>query len=591
MSGRQSFAYVVSVKGPYITLNLKDSHKGHYASYREGVSSVSEIGNLIGVDGGTRLLILRIRSLSFTEPREAHKARISSTMVHGEPLRNLEAVVVGAILRHENILRFHTDSLLSPTLGAEAFPLSKIELESVFNSVLDCERALFVGKDIRNDIPLKVSLQKLLGQHVAVLGGTGQGKSCFTASVLQQILEIPRSRIVVFDINGEYEQALKPHVNKKLLKVTTLGGPNPTFRIPFVALGRHGLGRLLLPSEKTQRPALNFALERLPYVAWFPEDEGVGLVDENSATLFDDCRPDVSECAKEALDTLRSKSANMANSWPHMRALGCLAAESYCLVEGRYGIERNSFNYGHVAPLVNRIRRYTEDPMFTSVIGVESDCTSQSAKNVSELNWQNESSKLVDKIFGTIDSKRKLHIVNLRNVAHDLLPIILGSLLELLAFERFRRGQDHSFPILLVLEEAHHYLRQWSVDGEDRRDLLAYERLAKEGRKFGVSLWLSTQRPSEVSPTVLAQAGTWVAFRLTSEVDLRAISTAGEWIDKLELDRIAGLSRQNAIIFGNSVAMPVLVEAPEANPIPKSTDPDFSAWEETVKGCDELEIF
>ena len=91
-------------------------------------------------------------------------------------------------------------------------------------------------------------------------------------------------------------------------------------------------------------------------------------------------------------------------------------------------------------------------------------------------------------------------------------------------------------------------------------------------------MWVSTQLPAEISPTVLAQCGTWAVFRLTSEQDLRVVSAAGEWFDRQELDRIAGLPRQQAVILGSSVAMPVRVVAPVAEPVPESTDPDFSVW-------------
>ena len=121
-------------------------------------------------------------------------------------------------------------------------------------------------------------------------------------------------------------------------------------------------------------------------------------------------------------------------------------------------------------------------------------------------------------------------------------------------------------------------MRQIGAGADGARSMLAYERLAKEGRKFGISMWVSTQRPAELSPTVLAQCGTWAVFRLTSELDLRAVSAAGEWFDRQELDRIAGLPRQEAVIFGSGVSMPVRVVAPTANPVPKSTDPDFSVW-------------
>ena len=157
------------------------------------------------------------------------------------------------------------------------------------------------------------------------------------------------------------------------------------------------------------------------------------------------------------------------------------------------------------------------------------------------------------------------------------MPFILGSLLELYASELFRRGQDSNFPTLLILEEAHHYLRQ-PISEEHSSEYLAYDRLAKEGRKFGLSLWVSTQRPYELSPTVLSQCGTWIVFRLTSENDLRKVASAGEWVDRLELNRIAGLPKQQAIVFGVGVPVPIRIITPEANPIPKSKDPDFTEW-------------
>jgi len=121
---------------------------------------------------------------------------------------------------------------------------------------------------------VKVDLNTLLSKHVAVLGSTGHGKTCFTASIIQQILKkFNRPRIVIFDINGEFLKALEVYGEiGKEIKYTELGN---NFKIPYYALGRYGLQRLLLPSEKTQRPALNFALDHLSYVKWFSEDKGL----------------------------------------------------------------------------------------------------------------------------------------------------------------------------------------------------------------------------------------------------------------------------------------------------------------------------
>lgn len=579
MKTRESFAYVVGVEGSSVRLNLLDAHRGHVAAHRDGVSSVTDIGGLFGVDGGIRLLLLRVKSLSFAEPREAHRAGVGSTQGAGEPLRHVEALVVGTISRKAAGLNFAADSLVSPSLGAEAYPLSREELACVLRTEACEGPEVSLGLDTRGGGNLRCDLSEMLGRHVAVLGSTGQGKSCFTAAVLQQLTRLDAPRIVVFDINGEYEDALAPHLPGAAFKKTVLGGSSSTFAIPYYALGRHGLARLFLPSEKTQRPALTFALEHLGSVRWFAKEQAAGLVKSSRPELFDDGRPGDASAAWSAIDTLRRGAGRNAAVWPHMGALACLVAESHALKQiNRQNTtlyERDAFHYGSVAPLVTRIRRCMDDPLFTSVV----DVAGGPPKQPGALDWNAEGAALCDEMFGAQDSHWKVHLVDLRSVAHDLMPLVLGSLLELLAFQLFRRGQVNTYPTMLVLEEAHHYLRQFAEGGEEAgRNALAYERLAKEGRKFGLSLWLSTQRPSEVSSTVLAQCGTWVVFRLTSDQDLKSVASAGEWVDRQELNRIAGLPRQQAVVFGSSVTMPVRVVAPRAEPCPKSADPDFSRW-------------
>ena len=358
------------------------------------------------------------------------------------------------------------------------------------------------------------------------------------------------------------------------MKCTTIGGPGPeAFKIPYYALGRHGLNRLLIPSEKTQRPALTFALEHLHQVQWFAQPKGVGLANDTAPFLFDDCRQGGAGEADRRIQQIRSGQAGTAATWPNMAALAALVAESHGIQPSNRGPERNAFSYSNVSPLITRINRFAEDPMFRAVVDVEGGLGTGRG-----LDWASESKHLVEQIFGGQDASWRVHIINLRHLSHDLSPFILGSLLELYAYELFRRGQENKIPTLLVLEEAHHYLRPIGSGEEAGENSLAYERLAKEGRKFGLALWLSTQRPSEISPTVLSQCNNWVTFRLTSEKDLAAIQSASEWADRREIRRIAGLPRQTAIVFGGSISMPTLIRAPTASPLPRSGDGEFSAW-------------
>lgn len=571
MRDRAAFGYVVSVDGSAVTLNLNDDYRGQVAAHRGGVSPVTDVASVFGVNAGDRLMVLRTTSVAFAEPREAHRAGVGPGPTLAEPLRNVTAAVIGIIRRLGGVTTFVADCLSSPPLGAEAFPLNEGELSTLLRRDSDDGTRITLGLTVRGGGELSVGVQQLLSRHVAVLGSTGQGKSCLTAAVLQQLLKLPRPRIVVFDVNGEYGDAVAVHAPEPAFKQTVLG---EGLKIPYYALGRHGLSRLLLPSDKTQRPALNFALEKLDRVRTFGASQGSALANQNAPVLFDDCRAGGANLAEAAVNALRGGTAPAATVWPHMRALSCLIAESQCLRARSGGpVERNAFEYGHIAPLVTRVNRCIEDSQFCRIVDVEGGASCAGT----ELDWRREGRHLVEQIFGGASEPWKIHVVDLRHVAHDLMPMVLGSLLELFAFQMFERGPGQTYPTALVLEEAHHYLRRAGDEAADGAGL-AYERLAKEGRKFGVSLWVSTQRPSEVSPTVLAQCGTWIAFRLSGDPDLKAVQSAAEWVDRHEIAQIPGLPRRQALVFGTAAAVPTRVIAVEASPVPRSSDPEFGKW-------------
>lgn len=583
MLSRTAIGYVVQIDGGQVTLNLLDHHRGQMASHYQGLTPVGEVGGLLVIDGGYRLFVLKISGLNFSEPKEIHRPSASNQSHNGQPLRHLHGTVIGWL----EAGRFVSDNLASPPLGAEAFPLTGEESQIVIGGP-EPDGPITLGTEYKTGNSVRTGLNRLLAQHIAVLGSSGQGKSCFTAAVLQQLADMPNSRIVIFDINGEYDRAFRKsesaiaaddmecRLPEGAYQHTVIGEDADGaqgYRIPYYALGRQGLNRLLLPSEKTQRPALSFAIDNLKYVHWHPAQRGASI-DGVNPVLFDDCRQNGAADADRAINTLRERQGQLAQKWPHMAALSALVAESHSLAPNNRGaIERNGFQYGNVSPLITRVHRLVDDEMLRAVVDVSGGVS----VNGGNLDMRAEGEYLVDKIFGCANTQWRVHVVNLRQVPQDLMPLVLGSMLELYSQVLFRRGQGNNPATLLVLEEAHHYLRP-VPDGDSGTSSLAYERLAKEGRKFGLALWLSTQRPSEVSPTVLSQCNTWVSFRLTSEQDLRVISSACEWADKREVSRIAGLPRQHALVMGGTVALPTCIRSKSADPTPKSEDGRFDGW-------------
>lgn len=182
----------------------------------------------------------------------------------------------------------------------------------------------------------------------------------------------------------------------------------------------------------------------------------------------------------------------------------------------------------------------------------------------------------VDYFFGKEKGQENdwnVHIVNMKNLAQDHAPMLLSALLEMFAEILFRRGQERSYPTVLLLEEAHHYLRDPYAEIDSQ--IKAYERLAKEGRKFKCSLIVSTQRPSELSPTVLAMCSNWFSLRLTNERDLQALRYAMESGNEQILKQISGLPRGDAVAFGSAFNLPVRISINQARPWPKSSDAVF----------------
>jgi uncharacterized protein len=581
MISRNPIGYVVEINGPNILLNLLEEARGHVAAHRDGISTVEQPGDLVAIEAGAETIVLRIIAVAFAEPKEVHINRQS--LSPREPLRQLRGCVIGSLRPEASRLSFVAQNWKLPVLGASAFPLSDRELTTTIGDQGPQQHQVLLGHETRHaGISVRVSINALLARHLAVLGATGQGKTHFVAALLQQLGKGEFSRIVVFDVNGEYAPAFAPGGQR--LRRTVLGKPTAEevdagvtgLKIPYFALGRHGLARLLLPSERTQMPALRFAVEHLKFI----EADSFGARETGAPqnVLFDDCRVDSAQDAFRQLDRIRQGNANAAQRWPHMRGLSCLAAEAYSLKRGQNNIPaRDAFSYGHIHSLINRVRSLIDDARFRSVVDVDGG----EGKD-HPLSMEDESRHLVDAIFGTPRQEQgdwNIHLVDLSRLSQDLMPFVLGSLLELYAAELFRRGPAGTHPTMLVLEEAHHYLRQLPGDADIGQHSLAYERLAKEGRKFGVSLMVSTQRPSELSSTVLAQCGTWAVFSLSNDHDQRAVGAAAEAAGVSVTKQLSGLARGEAIVFGAAMPIPTRVAVLRPTPEPRSSDPPFAtAW-------------
>lgn len=179
-------------------------------------------------------------------------------------------------------------------------------------------------------------------------------------------------------------------------------------------------------------------------------------------------------------------------------------------------------------------------------------------------------------------------IFDLSLVANDVLENVTALLGRLLFDFAVRSQPRAAHPVLLVLEEAHRFIpSRHELTGSGNRSASVFERIAKEGRKFGLSLLLASQRPSELSETVVAQCGTVIAHRLTHEADQHLLRHATALSSRSLLDQLPSLAQQHALVTGVSTGVPVAVRVRDVMDPPESHDPDFiSTWRDKGKLAD-----
>ena len=184
----------------------------------------------------------------------------------------------------------------------------------------------------------------------------------------------------------------------------------------------------------------------------------------------------------------------------------------------------------------------------------------------------------------------QITILDLSQLASEVLENVTA-LLGRLVLEFMQRNPDRgSFPVVLILEEAHHYIPANARLERQERAREVFEKIAKEGRKFGLSLLVASQRPSELSRTVLAQCNSFIVHRIQNPDDQEYFKSVISGVNRELLDQLPALAQQQAIVLGDCVSLPLQVRINDVDPKPRSDDPAFiKAWSSTTPSAPDIE--
>ncbi|WP_234003042.1 ATP-binding protein [Erythrobacter sp. SAORIC-644] len=412
-----------------------------------------------------------------------------------------------------------------PVPGGMVYPASTQDLKQVYAS--DGRSAVTIGKVYpTKDIRAGIYIDAMLGKHFALLGSTGTGKSTSAALLLHRICEAaPEGHIVMIDPHGEYSAAFR-HTGV-ILDVSNL-------QMPYWIMNFEEHCEVLLTSNGNERQVdadiLARCLLKARQKSRLAESMGKITVDSPIPYLL-------SDLSNEIQDGM-GKLDKSTNSAPYMR-------------------------------IKNKLDEIKGDPRYQFMF--------------SGMLVADTMADFIAKIFRMPSNGKPISIIDVSGVPSDITATVVAVLSRLVFDFAIWGREERTSPILLVCEEAHRYVpNEKNADGNSVGTILS--RIAKEGRKYGISLGLITQRPSDLAEGVLSQCGTIISMRLNNDRDQEFVRAAMPEGARGFLDAIPALRNRECIICGEGVAIPMRVSFDnlEESRRPASEDPSFvELWNKT----------
>lgn len=549
------------VLGATVTVALDDDLAGITPIYRGEIHRVGQIGSLVRIPQGLVDLIATVELVGIAELSGSPKPTESVQ----QDQRWLQVQLLGEIDR--GTVRFQRGVGSYPGLDDPVHFTTPEQLTAIFPEP-DCEHLRLGRLAAAENVPLCVDASRFVVRHAAIVGSTGSGKTSAVASLLQGFVRggWDAANIVVIDPHGEYGQALVEAASVK----SVLAPGESGLRVPYWALSANEILQVFGVSASTtflDRYAEMVTTARREFVAkaqWLDLDEAAVTAD--TPVPFDIRNVwHVLDCENN-----ETRASQKDGGEPCVVEPGCpreLRSTKY----EPYGAGGRPPNkgpfHGMYGTSPDQLRRGLLDPQLRFFRGPEGT-----------PDGDDPLVRVVQDWLGGDSAVSVLDFSGVPSVAADLaVGLVLNLVFEVaLRSEAGTAGIGRPRPVLIVLEEAHRYL------GGGASDLTrnSANRIAREGRKYGVGLLLVTQRPSELPDTALAQCGTILALRLSNSEDQGRIRAALPDMISGLASVLPSLRTGEGIVSGESVVVPARVMLDLPRPQPDAEDPSLSPWRE-----------
>lgn len=527
----------------------------------EQMTSIA-VGNLIAINGRTAneflIGIIERVTRSISEKLLLEDESDDGSIPLGESQDDfIRAVLIGTYRKVDGSLSntFKRGADCFPQIDKTCFHLSGGNLQLFMNllsvNVAENER-LALGHFMADETAVAVANgDKFFQRHAAILGSTGSGKSWSVALILERAAALKSANLIVFDMHGEYSTLCdgeNPIAQQyHIAGPGDLDGSNPnSLFIPYWLLNREEMLALILDRSDDNAP--NQAARFTEHVRTLKEQT---LQSEGKAEMLETFTVDspIPYDINSLLDELNKDDT------------GTKTGASGKEVKGDWN--------GRLTRFIGRLKAKIDDRRCGFMF--------QPPKKCNAYDWLEE---MLMKLFSVSESQRGIKIIDFSEVPSDVLPIITGVLARLLYNIQFWMDKDARHPLTIVCDEAHLYLPvRDAAEAAEKRALEAFERIAKEGRKYGVSLLVVSQRPSDVSRTILSQCNNFLVLRLTNDQDQSVVKRLLPESMVGITDILPLLDLGEALLLGDSILLPTRIKLDKPTIAPESATRQFwSDW-------------
>lgn len=465
---------------------------------------------------------------------------------------------------NENVFRRTLESV--PEIDANCFSLEGENLTGfmrTLSSVSADGNALTLGKyTLDENAVAYLNGNKFFQRHAFIGGSTGSGKSWTTAKIIEQMSRLSTANAIVFDLHGEYAPLTEPSIQH------------------FKVAG---------PADVEAKRTISDNVLYLPY--WLLSYEAlvsmfVDRSDQNAPNQAMIMAREINHAKRKYLedssqqDLLKHFTVDSPVPFDLHFLMERLNSINVEMIPGARGEKQGDF-FGKLARMISRLENKISDRRLGFIFSGGGD--------ILDFDWLE---KFVSSVLGSTDENGKagIKIINFSEVPSDVLPLIVSLVARVTFSVQQWTPSELRHPIALLCDEAHLYMPQRNMaDSADDISLDIFERIAKEGRKYGVSLIVISQRPSEVNKTLLSQCSNFVSMRLTNAEDQSVIK-------RLLPDSLGGFSdilptldTGEALVVGDASLLPSRIRIDEPKNKPNSGTVNF--WDEWQKPVKEKRLF